>query len=129
LYLANITKRHVKCDIFDGNAKYNMMNTDNDNNLLLDKKLAADLKSIGFIRAEQDLSEWCGKERSYFSCMRSRGYGLHIGSITLMAARIAVRMSATDDVRERARLRSALTIVNSIIHEKCKLREQELMAR
>ncbi len=106
-----------------------MMNTDNDNNLLLDKKLAADLKSIGFIRAEQDLSEWCGKERSYFSCMRSRGYGLHIGSITLMAARIAVRMSATDDVRERARLRSALTIVNSIIHEKCKLREQELMAR
>ena len=106
-----------------------MINTDDNSNLLLDKKLAADLKNIGFIHAEQDLSEWCGKERSYFSCMRSRGYGLHIGSLTLMATRIAVRMSAAEDVRERARLRSALTIVNAIIQEKCRLREQELMAR
>ena len=103
---------------------------DNDNvNMMLDNRLAQELKAIGFICAEQDLSKWCGKERSYFSSMRSRGYGLHIGSLTLMATRIAVRMSATDDVRERARLRSALTIVNAIIQEKCRLREQELMAR
>lgn len=96
-------------------------------NLNLDKKLADELKRIGFIRAEQDLSMWCGKERSYFSSMRCRGYGLHIGSLTLMAARIADRINNTSDVRDRARLRMALQIVNGIVQEKCRLREQELL--
>jgi hypothetical protein len=96
-------------------------------NLNLDKKLANELKEIGFIRAEQDLSMWCGKERSYFSSMRCRGYGLHIGSLALMAARIADQMNNSKDVRERARFRMALSIVNSIVQEKCRLREQEVM--
>lgn len=104
-----------------------MMKNAKELNLNLDKTLADELKSIGFIRAEQDLSMWCGKERSYFSSMRCRGYGLHIGSLTLMAARIADRINNTNDVRERARLRMALNIVNNIVQEKCRLREQELM--
>lgn len=104
-----------------------MMNNAKHYNLSLDKRLADELKSIGFIRAEQDLSMWCGKERSYFSSMRFRGYGLHIGSLTLMAARIADRMNTTADVRERARLRMALNIVNAVVQEKCRLREQELL--
>lgn len=103
------------------------MNNAKHYNLNLDKRLAEELKSIGFIRAEQDLSMWCGKERSYFSSMRCRGYGLHIGSLALMAARIADRINTTDNVRERARLRSALMIVNSVVQEKCRLREQELL--
>lgn len=106
-----------------------MFNNAKHYNLNLDKRLAEELKSIGFIRAEQDLSMWCGKERSYFSSMRCRGYGLHIGSLTLMAARIADRINTTDNVRERARLRSALTIVNSVVQEKCRLREQELLSQ
>ena len=96
-------------------------------NLNLDKKLAEELKNIGFIRAEQDLSMWCGKERSYFSSMRCRGYGLHIGSLALMAARIADHINNTHNVRERARLRMALNIVNAVVQEKCRLREQELL--
>lgn len=104
-----------------------MTNNAKEHNLTLDKKLADELKRIGFISAEQDLSMWCGKERSYFSSMRCRGYGLHIGSLTLMAARIADRINNTNDVRERARLRMALNIVNNIIKEKCRLREQELL--
>lgn len=104
-----------------------MMDNVKDFNLKLDKQLADELKSIGFIRADQDLSIWCGKERSYVSSMRSRGYGLHIGSLVLMAARIADKLNTSPDVRERARLRSALTIVNDTIQHKCRIREQELM--
>lgn len=104
-----------------------MMKNAKDYNLSLDKRLADELKNIGFIRAEQDLSMWCGKERSYFSSMRCRGYGLHIGSLTLMAARIADRINNTHNVRERAKLRMALQIVNGIVQEKCRLREQELL--
>lgn len=105
------------------------MNNAKDYNLSLDKKLAEELKHLGFIQAEQDLSRWCGKERSYFSSMRCRGYGLHIGSLTLMAARIADLIDRTEDIRERARLRSALSIVNNVVQEKCRLREQELFAQ
>lgn len=115
--------------ILENHAKYSMMNNTKHYNLSLDKRLADELKNIGFIRAEQDLSTWCGKERSYFSSMRCRGYGLHIGSLTLMAARIADRINNASDVRERARLRSALNIVNSVVQEKCRLREQELFAQ
>lgn len=119
----------MKIPILGNHAKYSMMNNAKTHNLSLDKRLADELKDIGFIKAEQDLSAWCGKERSYFSSMRCRGYGLHIGSLTLMAARIAARIDATDNVRERARLRNALSVVNSVVQEKCKLREQELLAQ
>ena len=106
-----------------------MMNNAKHYNLSLDKKLADELKNIGFIRAEQDLSMWCGKERSYFSSMRCRGYGLHIGSLALMAARISDRINITQDVRERAKLRSALMIVKDVVQQKCRLRERELFAQ
>lgn len=115
--------------ILDYHAKYSMMKNAKDYNLSLDKRLADELKNIGFIRTEQDLSMWCGKERSYFSSMRCRGYGLHIGSLTLMAARIADRINTASDVRERAKLRSALSMVNTVVLEKCRLRKQELFAQ
>lgn len=95
-------------------------------NLELDRKLANELKAVGIIRAEQDISILCGKERSYFSTMRARGYGLHLGSLTLLAARLANRIEKTEDVRERAKFRMALASVKATIEEKCRLRELEL---
>lgn len=109
--------------------KYNMEQNISSYKLNIDRKLADDLKAIGFIRAEQDISILCGKERSYFSSMRSRGYGLHLGSLTLLAARMAEKMNATSDVRERAKIRMALSAVNEAIQAKCRLREQELLSQ
>lgn len=109
--------------------KYNMEQDYKTHKLYIDRKLANDLKAIGFIRAEQDISVLCGKERSYFSSMRAKGYGLHLGSLTLLAARIAARMNEESDLRERANLRMALAAVNEAIQAKCRLREQELLAQ
>lgn len=132
LYLAAMTKTTqiltVAPEIYVA-AKYDMEEDRKSKNLELDRKLADELKSIGFIKAEQEISLLCGKERSYFSTMRARGYGLHLGSLTLLAARLANRIEKTSDVRERAKIRMALTSVNAAIQGKCQLRVPELHTR
>jgi hypothetical protein len=96
--------------------------------LELDNKLAEKLQEIGLISGIADLSRACGKNPTYFACMRKRGYGLHIGSLAFLMARYSRELHQSDDVRERARLRMALTAINEVTQEKCRLRELELLS-
>ena len=96
--------------------------------LILDERLLETLKKLGLVSSKTGFSQLCGKNDSYFDCMRSRGYGIHIGSLVLISARLADRLNSEQDVRERAKLRSALEAVHETIQEKCRLRELELLS-
>ena len=112
-------------------AKYVMMknNPNTEQKISLDEHLFKTLRELGLVTSRAGFSQMCGKNDSYFDCMRSRGYGVHLGTLVFLVAKIANMMEDEPDVRERARLRSAVAAINEAIHVKCKLREQELMAR
>ena len=97
-------------------------------NLDIDAKLIEDLKRLHIIDGAAHFSRACGKNPTYFACMRKRGYGLHIGSLAFLLVRLSQKhaQTAENDVRTRARLRSAMSAINEAIQEKCKLRELEL---
>lgn len=112
-------------------AKY-MMKTKNQNThtnakLAVDLRLAEQLEQIGIISGPAELSRACGKNPTYFACMRKRGYSLHVGSLAFLQARFSRDMNETTDIRKRALLRSAVSLINEAIQEKCKLRELELL--
>jgi hypothetical protein len=96
--------------------------------LTLDERLLQTLKQLGLVSSKTGFSQLCGKNDSYFDCMRSRGYGIHLGSLVFLSAKIAGQMDTANDIRERARLRSALDAINKTIQEKCRLRELELLS-
>ena len=92
----------------------------------LDQKLIEQLKDTGFITATDQLGPLCGKSTSYYSCMKRKHKGLHIGSLTFLAAYISNLLNNEGDLREALPLRQALKAVNETITAKCALREQEL---
>lgn len=107
-----------------------MMRTNQKQNistLAIDAKLIKDLEQIGVVTGISDLSRACGKNPTYFACMRKRGYGLHIGSLAFLMARLSTSLNNEPDVRQRAKLRVAVSAINEAIQEKCKLRELELL--
>lgn len=94
--------------------------------LALDTRLVENLKSLGLIESASELSKLMGKNETYYACMKRRGYGLHLGSLAFLATKLARRIDQSDCVRERAKLRIAISAVNETIQAKCSLREQEL---
>ena len=94
--------------------------------LALDEQLVNELTAIGIVANVTDLSRQLGKNDSYYVCMKNRGYGIHLGSLVFLAAKLSNELNASSSVRERAKLRSALAAVNETIQAKCRLREQEL---
>jgi len=94
--------------------------------LALDEQLVNELTAIGIVANVTDLSRQLGKNDSYYFCMKNRGYGIHLGSLVFLAAKLSNELNASSSVRERAKLRSALAAVNETIQAKCRLREQEL---
>lgn len=94
--------------------------------MAVDEQLLTELQKLGIIETKYDLSRLCGKNNSYYSCMRKRRYGLHVGSLVFLAALLAKRVNETEQVVERARLRSGLHAVHETVAEKCRLRELEL---
>ena len=97
--------------------------------LALDEQLVNELTAIGIVENVTDLSRQLGKNDSYYFCMKNRGYGLHLGSLVVLAAKLSNALSTSNSVRERAKLRSAIIAVNDTIQAKCRLREQELLAQ
>ena len=73
------------------------------------------------------MSKALGKNTTYWACMRNREYGLNVGSLVLLQTRLVKMLDEADAIRERARLRAALEVVKDAIHEKCRLREIELL--
>ena len=95
----------------------------------LDERLLSTLKAIGIVTSKTGLSQLCGKTDSYFACMKKRGYGIHLGSLVFLSAKLSVQMNEEPDVRERAKLRSAVKAINEAIQQKCRLREMEIAGR
>jgi len=95
----------------------------------IDNQLLEDLTSLGIVSGPVTLSTSMGRNRTYWSCMRNREYGLNVGSLVLLHVRLSNALVASDQVRERARYRAALEVVNRAVNEKCRIREQELLAQ
>ena len=92
----------------------------------IDDALLNDLKRLGIVETQYDLSRLCGKNNSYFSCMRAKGFGLKVGSLTFMSMRLRKRLDEIKDARVSAVLTHADRLVQRAIEEKCRLRELEL---
>jgi hypothetical protein len=95
-------------------------------NIDIDDALLNDLKRLGIVDTQYDLSRLCGKNISYYSSMRAKGYGLKVGSLTFMSIRLRKRMNEIKDARVSAVLTHADKLVQRAIEEKCRLRELEL---
>ena len=94
----------------------------------LDKHLFNELKALGLVQTKAELGRLCGKNASYVSCMRNKGFGVQIGSLAFLAARFT-RMAADETDGERCvKIKLALQTINHVIDEKCRLREIELHA-
>ena len=97
--------------------------------LALDQQLLDTLKSLGVVASIADLNRQMSRQRTYFACMKNRGYSLHLGSLVFLAAKLANELNASSCVRTRATLRAAITAINETIQAKCQLREQELLSQ
>ena len=110
-------------------AKYSMKTFDNPiikQRLAIDEELFNRLQSLGLVKGLNDFSNLCGKNPSYFNCMKLRGYGIHIGSLAFLVERFSIMLNNEPDIRERLRLHEAITAVKSAVTKKCHLRELEL---
>ena len=96
--------------------------------LELDRRLLNELKSLGVIHTQSELGKLCGKNNSYFACMRNKGFGLQIGSLTFLASRFANLAEKECDGERCVKLRLAIQAIKQTIDEKCRLRELELHA-
>ena len=97
--------------------------------LALDEQLLARLKDLGIVASIADLNRQMSRNRTYFACMKNRGYSLHIGSLVFLLTKLSSELNAASCVRERAKLRAAITAINEAIQAKCRIREQELLAQ
>ncbi len=97
-----------------------------EDNLRVDQRLLAELKRLGIVQTQYDLSRLCGRNPSYFSSMRAKGYGLKLGSLMLLASRLERRSGEVADARVGMVLHQADRLVRQAIEEKCRLREIEL---
>ena len=96
--------------------------------LELDRRLLNELKSLGVIHTQSELGKLCGKNNSYFACMRNKGFGLQIGSLTFLISRLSKQAADESDGERCVKLRLAIQAIKQTIDEKCRLRELELHA-
>ena len=102
-------------------------NAHGEDNLRVDQRLLAELKRLGIVQPQYDLSRLCGRNPSYFSSMMAKGYGLKLGSLMLLASRLQRRSNEVMDARVGLVLHQADRLVRQAIEEKCRLREIELI--
>lgn len=101
-------------------------NAHGEDNLRVDQRLLAELRRLGIVQTQYDLSRLCGRNPSYFSSMMAKGYGLKLGSLMLLASRLQRRSGEVADARVGLVLHQADRLVRQAIDEKCRLREIEL---
>ena len=97
-------------------------------NLELDRRLLNELMSLGVVQTQSELGKLCGKNASYYACMRHKGFGIKIGSLTFLASRFANLAEKEKDGERCVKLRLAIQAIKQTINEKCRLREIELHA-
>ena len=92
----------------------------------VDQRLADELRRCGVYSTLADISRACGKNPTYFNCMRKKGYGLHVGSLVFLQVMLLTKIKKTDDSLLRAKLWLAEGAVSKAVQEKIRLREMEL---
>ena len=97
-----------------------------EDNLAVDQRLFAELKKLGIVETQYDLSRLCGKNRSYYAAMRTKGYGLKLGSLAFLASRLRKRSNEISDPTVSMVLHHADRVVRDAMEEKCRLREIEI---
>ena len=97
-----------------------------EDNLRVDQRLLAELKRLGVVETQYDLSRLCGRNPSYFSSMMTKRQGLKLGSLMLLASRLRQRCRDVTDARVGMVLHQADKLVREAIEEKCRLREIEI---
>lgn len=97
-----------------------------EDNLRVDQRLLAELKRLGVVETQYDFSRLCGKNPSYFSSMRAKGYGVKLSSLAFLSNRLRKRSSETANPTVSMVLHQANRMVEHAIEEKCRLRELEI---
>jgi hypothetical protein len=97
-----------------------------EDNLRVDQRLLAELKRLGIVQTQYDLSRLCGRNPSYFSSMMTKRQGLKLASLMLLASRLRQRGREVSDARVGLVLHQADQLVRQAIEEKCRLREIEI---
>ena len=95
-------------------------------NLRIDAELLANLKRLGVVSTQYDLSRLCGMTESYYSSMRTKGYGMRLGSLVFLWTCLARRAREVSEPRVGAVLSHAAGLVQSAVNEKCRLREHQI---
>lgn len=95
-------------------------------NLRIDAQLLESLKRLGVVTTQYDLSRLCGMTDSYYSSMRTKGYGMKLGSLVFLWTCIAQRAREVSEPRVGAVLSHAAGLVENAVNEKCRLREHQI---
>ena len=95
-------------------------------NLRIDAELLASLKQLGVITTQYDLSRLCGMNESYYSSMRTKGYGMKLGSLVFLWSCLAKRAREVSEPRVGAVLSHAAGLVQKAVDLKCRLREHHI---
>lgn len=95
-------------------------------NLRIDAELLASLKRLGVIQTQYDLSRLCGMNESYYSSMRTKGYGMKLGSLIFLWSCLAQRAREVSEPRIGAVLSHAASLVQQAVDQKCRLRQHQI---
>jgi hypothetical protein len=95
-------------------------------NLRIDAELLESLKRLGVVTTQYDLSRLCGMRESYYSSMRTKGYGLKLGSLAFLWTCLSKRSSEVSEPKIGAVLSRAAGLVQQAMNQKCQLREYHL---
>lgn len=101
------------------------LNALTEESLRIDAELLASLKRLGVVTTQYDLSRLCGMNESYYSSMRTKGYGLKLGSLAFLWTCLAKRSREVGEPKVGAVLSHAAGLVQQAMDSKCRLRELE----
>jgi hypothetical protein len=98
-------------------------------NLRIDAALLASLKQLGVVTTQYDLSRLCGMNESYYSSMRTKGYGMNLGSLVFLWASLSHHAREVSEPKIGAVLSHAAGLVYRAVTEKCRIRQQEIQTQ
>jgi len=108
------------------NTRMRNLNALAEANLRIDAELLASLKQLGVITTQYELSRLCGMNSSYYSSMRTKGYGMKLGSLVFLWTCLAQRAREVREPRVGAVLSHAAGLVQQAMNQKCQLQEHHL---
>jgi hypothetical protein len=95
-------------------------------NAAIDSQLYGQLRSLNIVTSTDQLSILCGRNPSYVRCMRSKGLGMKLGSLTVLRERLAQRMETEADPTSAIIAGYAMKAVEQTIREKCRIHDERL---